>query len=140
MEETRLEKTPYPQKQDIAAYLIDLTALVRARTNATFDELVVHILDLIPTGYKRVDIIADTYRTDSIKEPERIGRGCAEKVLVRSSSSHLPRNFEEFLKNGDNKSRMIEIFKEVLVNWREEVLIKLQCETLFHGRHLFRIY
>ena len=77
-----------------------------------------HIVDLIPSGYSRVDIIADTYRANSIKDPERIGRGYAEKIIVKSPSCQLPRNFEEFLKNGDNKRRMIEIFMDVYVEQR----------------------
>ena len=71
-------------------------AMIRARpsTPKTFNDLALIILDMIPSGYKRIDIVADTYRKDSIKDPERQGRGCAEKILVKSKSTQLPQNFD----------------------------------------------
>ena len=61
----------YPDKENVSAYLIDLMALIRARhtTPPTFKEVAIHIIDTIPSGYKRVDIIADTYRPFPIKSP-----------------------------------------------------------------------
>ena len=72
----RTQETSYPRKQDVTAYIVDLMAMIRARpcTPATFNDLVLTILDMIPSGYKRIDIIADTYRKGSIKDPERVGR------------------------------------------------------------------
>ena len=64
----------YPDKENASAYLIDLVALIRARntTPPTFEEVAIHIIDTIPSGYKRVDIIADTYRPFPIKSPWKI--------------------------------------------------------------------
>ena len=45
----------------------------------------------------------------------------------------LPRNFDEFLENGDNKTILIEIFFDVLTAEREYVLSKLKCEILFYS-------
>ena len=61
----------YPDKENVSAYLIDLMALIRARhtTPPTFKEVAIPIIDTIPSGYKRVDIIADTYRPFPIKSP-----------------------------------------------------------------------
>ena len=100
--DSRYQETKYPPKQDVSAYILDLMAMIRARpsTPTTFNDLVLVILDVIPSGYKRIDIVADTYRKASIKDPERIDRGCTEKILVKSKSTQLPRNFEDFLKNG----------------------------------------
>ena len=72
-----------------------------------------HLTQLISCGYRRVDIIADTNRPTSIKDPGCLKRGCVEKVMVKSASSLLPNNFDDFLKNGDNKNRPLEIFKQV---------------------------
>ena len=75
-------------------------AMIRARlsTPTTFNDLVLVILDMISSEYKGIDIVADTYRKDSIKDPERIDRGCTEKILVKSKSTQLPWIFEDFLK------------------------------------------
>ena len=86
---------------------------------------------MIPSGYRKVDIVDDTYRTHSIKDPERVARGCAERILVKSPATKLPRNFDEFLQNGDNKTRLIEIICDVLVAQRENVLAKLKCDIIF---------
>ena len=124
------EKTKYPRKKDVITYLIELMALVRARfmTPDTFEDIALHIVDVVPIGCKRVDLIAETYRECFIKDPERLERGCAERILGKSPSSHLSRNFEEFLKNGENKKRMIEIFKDVYISQWRHVLSKLECE------------
>ena len=131
----RAQETAYPKKHDVIAYILDLMAMIRARpcTPATFRDLVFVIIDMIPSGFQRIDIVADTYREDSIKDPERIGRGMGEKVLVKSSQTSLPRNFEEFLKNGENKKRLIEIFKDVLIDEREFILEQLNCEVLYYS-------
>ena len=74
------------------------------------------IVRSIPPGYKQVHILADTYRPNSIKDPER-----------------LPRNFNEFLKNGENKSRLIDLIQEVVILRKAEVLDMLGSYTLFYS-------
>ena len=129
------QESNYPQKQDVIAYIVDLMAMINARpcTPDTFIDFVLALLDMIPSGYRRVDIVADTYRKHSIKDPERASRGCAEKILVKSPSSKLPRNFGEFLQNGENKTRLIEIICDVLISERENILAKLKCDILFYS-------
>ena len=80
-------------------------ALVRTQTqiSSTYEELTFQLLRSLPSGYQRIDIIADTYRSNSIKDPERLKRGCADKVVIRSAKSKIPRNFNDFLQNGEKK-------------------------------------
>ena len=75
----------------------------------------------------------DTYRSKSIKGPERFKRGCTDRVIVNSVVSHLPRNFNDFLKNGDNKTRLIELILDVLVQRRNEVLEILKTDELYYS-------
>ena len=109
--------------------------MIRARpsTPDTFDDLVFTILNMIPTGYKIFDKVADIYRSNSIKDPERFGRGYTDKILVKSRSTKLPRNFEDFMKNGDNETRLIEIFFEVLNDRCDRVLTILEYEILYYS-------
>ena len=55
--------------------------------------------------------------------------------------SHLPRDFNDFLKNGDNKTRLIELILDVLVQRRKEVLKILKNDELYYSMdnkgHLF---
>ena len=70
---------------------------------------------MVPLGYTITDLRAHTYRECSIKNLECLKIGYADKILVKSTSSQLPSNIEVLLKNGDNKKRMIEIFKDVYI-------------------------
>ena len=50
----------------------------------TFENLTWKLLNAIPVGYKRIDIVADAYKTDSLKFSERIQRGISSNVTIRS--------------------------------------------------------
>ena len=77
-------------------------------------------------GYKRIDIVADTYQEFSIKNIERENRGESSKVLVKSLQSKILRNFQSFLLNGDNKSRMMELVLEYTDTHKAKVFNILQ--------------
>ena len=126
---------PTRNDHDVSTYIVDLMALVRTQriTPLTYEDLALQVIFAIPKGYKRVDIVADTYRSKSIKDPERFKRGCTDRVIVNSVVSHLPRNFNDFLKNGDNKTRLIELILDVLVQRRNEVLEILKTDELYYS-------
>ena len=68
------------------AYIVDLMATIRTMTEIpeTFEGLAWQLIKLLPSCYKRVDIVADTYQENSIKSMERKDRGDASKILVKS--------------------------------------------------------
>ena len=121
------------QKEQIAAYLVDLMALIRALPGVcdTYEELAQKVFDALPVGYQRIDIVADSYRENSLKNLERTKRGCSKRVLIHSSKSKVPSNFADFLKIGENKTRLIELIKNELVKKRQSVLQKLRCHETF---------
>ena len=129
-------ETEMPTRNDVSAYIVDLMALVRTQriTTLTYEDLALQLIGAIPKGYKRVDIVADTYRSKSIKDPERFKCGCTDRVIVNSMVSHLPRNFNDFLKNGDNKTCLIELILDVLVQRRNEVLEILKTDELYYSK------
>ena len=102
------------------AYLVDLMALIRTRTRtpATYEELALQLFMAIPPGCKRIDIVADTYRDTSIKDPERSKRGCSEAIIARSGKSKIPQNFTKILQNGENKTHLIELILSTLLEKR----------------------
>lgn len=63
--------------------------------------------------------------------PEQLDGGQAKKVLFKPSSSQLLRNFEQFLNNGKNKKRLIEVIKDLYIEERKKVLSKLECESFY---------
>ena len=76
-------------KDSVSAYLVDLMALIRTVPGLcdTYQELTFKLIDMLPVGYKRIGIVADTYREGSLRDPERAKHGIANKVIVQSSSS-----------------------------------------------------
>ena len=128
-------ETEMPTRNDVSAYIVDLMALVRTQhiTPLTYEDQALQVIGAIPKGYKRVDIVADTYRSKSIKDPDRFKRGCNDRVIVNSVVSRLPRNFNDFLKNGDNKTRLIELILDVPVQRRNEVLEILKTDELYYS-------
>ena len=71
-------------KASISTYLIDLMAVVRTLSGlySTYQDLAFKLFNILPKGYERIDIIADTYRKNSLKDPERNKRGTSAKVMV----------------------------------------------------------
>ena len=69
-------------KEQIAAYLVDLMALIRALPGVcdTYEELAQKVFDALPVGYQRIDIVTDTYRENSLKNLEHTKRGCSKRV------------------------------------------------------------
>ena len=103
---TSTEEYKLPPKQN-AAFLVDLMALIPtvSPVPVTYAELG-KTVNQLPKGYQRVNIIADTYRENSLKNNERDSRGVFNKVIICSALSRIPRNFTEFSKNGDNKTTL----------------------------------
>ena len=113
--------------------MVDLMALIRIlqAIPETYEEVSKRLFEMLPLGYSNIDIVADAYQEVSSKDSERKKRGVSEKVVIRSAQSKIPRNFSHFLKNGDNKTRLIEIIKEYLVDNKQEVLNRLDCNEIF---------
>ena len=67
--------------------------------------------------------MADTYRDESIKDPEHSKRGCSEAIIVQSGKSKIPQNFTKFLHNGENKTCLIELILSTLLEKTNEILL-----------------
>ena len=85
---------------------------------------------MLPVGYSHIDIVADMYQKISLKGQEREKWSVSEKVLIMSVKSKIPRNFSSFLKNGDNKTRLIELIKDYAVEHSQELLLRLKCNEI----------
>ena len=66
--------------------MVDLMAMVRTIQGVpdTYEELTRLLFQMLPVGYSRTDIIADTYQKISLNNQEREKRGVSEKVLIMS--------------------------------------------------------
>ena len=63
-----------PARYDVSDYIADLMPLVRTQciTHLNYEDLALQVIGVILKfyNYQRVDIVADTYRSKSIKDPE----------------------------------------------------------------------
>ena len=110
--------------ENVSDFIIDFITFVRTLTiiPKTFKNLIWKIIKMLPVKYTTLHIVADSYREVSIKFVEWEKRESTPKVYENSVSSNVPREFQEFLKNGDNKSRLIELFFDYVILKRCKVL------------------
>ena len=89
-----------PPKETVSAFSVDMMASVRSITQVpeTYEDLTWRFLQQLPSGYSRVDIVADTYQEVSLKSAERNARGISSKVMIPSNKSKVPRDLNEISK------------------------------------------
>ena len=122
---------------DAGIFVLDFIAQIRVLTKEvpeTFEHLALKILQSIPEGYTRVDIVADTYRASTIKTAERNKRGMASKIAIKSEKSKIPRVFNSFLMNGDNKSRLIDIVFGYIIQNKAKCLQIVRANRIILSR------
>ena len=125
-------ETVLPPKNTITDYIIDPMALIRTLKDIPriFEELIWKIVITLPSGYRSMHIIADTYRETSIKSSEREKRDTSSKISIKSVSTMVPRKFHEFLQSDCNKTRLIELLFEYLQLNKEKVQQTLRSDNL----------
>jgi len=112
-------------------YIIDMIAQLRVCLDSvpkTFEQLASKFLQSLPKGYPRFDIVADTYRKTSIKSAERRKRGNSAKLLIIKSK--VPREMNKFMLNDGNKTALIKLIFQFIIDRREEVLCSLVTEKI----------
>ena len=125
-------------------FIIDMIAQIRVcATNIpdTFKEFILKFIQSIPKGYQRVDIVADTYRDASIKNQERTKRGTSTKVLIGSVRSKMPRDINRFMMNNENKTELIKLTFQYIMQNKEEILqiLKTQMMILSGDNECFEV-
>lgn len=125
-----------------SAYIVDLIAQVRVSltgAKGTFEDLFKRIFRSIPKSYRRVDIVADTYRDCSIKSMERSKHGESAKIIIGSVKSKLPSDMGKFMCNNENKTLMIQMMVDYIAANKISMLQELKTENLYFSTdHLTR--
>ena len=100
----------HPCIDDLDAYVVDGNALLLALTALppTFGELSDKMFSVMPK-VKRVDIVTDTYKENSIKSAERRRQGTSDACLVIGPSTKLPKEWKSFLSNNVNNIHLIRL-------------------------------
>ena len=118
------------------AVTVDFMTLVRITTQVpdTFEDLAMKLISFLPKGFKRIDLVADSYVQNSIKDAERANRGQSSRIILKSALSKIPREFFKFLSNGEDKTRMIELIFETLQRKKAAVLNTLRTTKIIVSR------
>ena len=126
-----------PPKEIVSAFIVDMMACLRGITQIpeTYEDLTWKFLQQLPSGYSRVDIVADTYQEVSLKSAERNARGISSKVIIPSNKSKVPRNFNDFLKNDDNKQRLICLMQDTIIENKAKALNLLCCQEIYFSTY-----
>lgn len=82
----------------------------------------VYIQNQITPVTRRIDVIFDDYRSDSLKSTLRQKRGQAGRIRVEEKRS-VPKNWSEFLKNDENKKELFSFLSQFLN--RQEYAVKV---------------
>ena len=99
-----------------------------------YEELTWKLLTSFSKGFQRVDIVADTYKNVSIKAGERESRGRSDKVNIKSTKSMVPKDFQVFLRNGENKNKHIDLLRETISSSSDRALVILQTLVKYFSK------
>ncbi len=126
-----------PPKEIVWAFIVNMMACLRGITQIpeTYEDLTWKFLQQLPSGYSRVDIGADTYQEVSLRSAERNARGISSKVIIPLNKSKVPRNFNDFLKNDDNKQRLICLMQDTIIENKAKALNLLRCQEIYFSTY-----
>ena len=84
----------------------------------------------LPKNYERVDIMADAHRATTLKSLERKSPLETEKMHVASLESKVPSDFSPIMKNGENKTRLMEHIVQSIESSRVRKFNQLSCRRI----------
>jgi len=81
---------------------------------------------------RRIDVVFDTYKADSLKEATRLKRGKTDyRSLIGSRTPTPPKNWENFLQNDDNKTQLFAFLAAEIVNAAQQKCVVVNsCSTV----------
>ena len=79
------------------------------------------VIKSIPCQFTSIFLVCDTYCVKSIKAAERVSRGQGKRYVLRSPDMTKPTDFDDFLRNGDNKRMLLDLIEQSLVEGRDKL-------------------
>lgn len=104
-------EAPYPT---VVMFIQDGNSLFHGLTQLppTFRDTCFKILDQM-VAKKNFVFSTDCYHADSIKAQERLRRGTSEKFIIDGPSTRMPKDFQLFLGNDENKQQFSRLLHRV---------------------------
>ena len=72
-------------------------------------------------------LVCDFYKTNSIKAVERDSRGSGAKYALNKPDMKLPSDFTAFMKNGENKTRLLQLIPQVTDKDKQQLGNRIVC-------------
>ena len=108
-----------PKVYLLQTYFLDLNAFARTKSldsiNRSIRSLAWQVMNSIPRQFTSIFLVCDTYCVNSIKDGERASRGQGKRYVLRNPDMKIPSDFDNFLRNGDNKRTLLHLIKQSLV-------------------------
>ena len=96
---------------------MDMIALINTilKKSSRYSEFAELFVNHISKGYGRVDIIADCYKTMSIKSSKQLLKGQSRKIHISLLLSKVPSDFyNRILRNSNSKKVVIKVIFEYI--------------------------
>lgn len=77
-------------------------------------EIATKVKNFGKNGVKRVDLVFDIYKNNSLKSQTRENRGKGARVVVRENTP-IPNDFHKFLRNDENKNELFQMLADHMV-------------------------
>ena len=118
---TILNTEDLPPEQELSAYFLDLATAIRTQTKdfVTINQLAWRLINSVPSQYRTIFILCDTYIPNSIKVGERRLRRDGRLYVLKNTQMKLPSDMSSFLRNDQNKEMLFNLIEPSIYESKE---------------------
>ena len=115
-----------PGKEILHVYFLDLIAMIRIipKSNESIRAFTWKILQYVPKQCDTIYLVCDSYKPKSIKSVKRATRGSGEQYFLSKADMKIPSDLNSFMKNGQNKTRLLELMQQVIIEDKQKLMNK----------------
>ena len=112
-----------PPEQELSTYFLDLAAAIRSQAKdcVTINQLAWRLINSVPSQYRTIFIVCDTYIQNSIKGGERRLRGDGRLYVSKNMQMKLPSHMSSFLRNCQNKEMFFNLIEQSIYELKEQL-------------------
>lgn len=112
---TILNTEDIPPEQELLTYFLDLAAAIRIQTKdcVTINQLAWRLIYSVPSQYRIIFIVCDSYIQNSIKGGERRLQGDGRLYVLKNTQ--IPSDISSFLRNGQNKEMLFNLMEQSII-------------------------
>ena len=114
-----------PDSYLLNTYFLDLIAVIRTIgsdcNRKSIRDLAWYVIKSIPRQFTTIYLVCDTYCENSIKSGEHASRGQGKRYVIQIPDMKVPSDFDNFLRNGDNKKMLLNLIEQSLIEGRKRL-------------------